>query len=80
MLFFIRYFQILTPDDCEEKNLSLSEANICRSYLDSNVLLTWHSIENFSEYCLAYILTARDFGDGTLGLAWMGSIETSMSY
>ena len=42
--------------------------------------MTWHSAENFGEYCLAYIFTARDFGDGTLGLAWMGSVASSMLY
>ncbi|CAF3951732.1 unnamed protein product [Rotaria sordida] len=73
----IKRIRILTFDDCKQKNLSLSETNICRSYLDSNVLLTWHSAENFDEYCLAYIFTARDFGDGTLGLAWMGSIASN---
>ena len=68
------------PDDCGLKNLSLSEQNICRTFLDSNVLLTWHSAENFADYCLSYIFAARDFGDGTLGLAWMGSIASSISY
>ena len=69
--------QILTSEDCQLKNLSISERNICRPYLDSNVFLTWHSAENFEEYCLAYVFSARDFGDGTLGLAWMGSIAAS---
>ncbi|CAF1116655.1 unnamed protein product [Rotaria sp. Silwood1] len=73
----IKRIRILTSDDCRQKNLSLSEINICRPYIDSNILLTWHSAENFDEYCLAYIFTARDFGDGTLGLAWMGSIATN---
>ncbi|CAF5133166.1 unnamed protein product, partial [Rotaria sp. Silwood1] len=72
----IKRIRILTSDDCRQKNLSLSETNICRPYIDSNILLTWHSAENFDEYCLAYIFTARDFGDGTLGLAWMGSIAS----
>ncbi|UJR16435.1 hypothetical protein I4U23_003337 [Adineta vaga] len=70
----IKRIRIVTPDDCQQKNISISEKNICRPYLDSNVFLTWHSAENFAEYCLAYIFSARDFGDGTLGLAWMGSI------
>ncbi|CAF1419948.1 unnamed protein product [Rotaria magnacalcarata] len=70
----IQRIRILTSDDCMQKNITPSETNICRSFLDSNVLLTWHSVENFDEYCLSYLFTARDFGDGTLGLAWMGSI------
>ncbi|CAF0780039.1 unnamed protein product [Didymodactylos carnosus] len=73
----IKRIRILTPTDCLAKNLSISETNICRSYLDSNVLLTWHSAEDFQEYCLAYIFAARDFGDGTLGLAWMGSVASN---
>jgi len=73
----IKRIRILTSEDCGQKNLSLSETNICRSYLDSNVLLTWHSAENFADYCLAYIFAARDFGDGTLGLAWMGSVASN---
>jgi len=73
----IKRIRILTPDDCGHRNLSLSETNICRSFLDSNVLLTWHSAENFADYCLAYIFAARDFGDGTLGLAWMGSTASN---
>ncbi|CAF1004300.1 unnamed protein product, partial [Didymodactylos carnosus] len=73
----IKRIRILTPTDCSSKNLSISETNICRSYLDSNVLLTWHSAEDFHEYCLAYIFAARDFGDGTLGLAWMGSVASN---
>lgn len=77
LFLFFSILKILTPEDCGQKNLSLSETNICRSYLDSNVLLTWHSAENFADYCLAYIFAARDFGDGTLGLAWMGSVASS---
>ncbi|CAF3627649.1 unnamed protein product [Rotaria sp. Silwood1] len=73
----IKRIRIITPDDCGQKNLSLSETNICRSFLDSNVLLTWHSAEDFADYCLAYIFAARDFGDGTLGLAWMGSVASN---
>lgn len=73
----IKRIRILTNDDCKQTNLSLSEMNICRPYLDSNVFLTWHSAENFAEYCLAYLFSARDFGDGTLGLAWMGTIATN---
>ena len=42
------------------------------------MFLTWHSAENFAEYCLAYLFSARDFGDGTLGLAWMGTIAASL--
>ena len=26
-----------------------------------------------SEYCLSYVLTAREFTGGTLGLAWVAS-------
>ena len=55
----------------------LNEENLCRPFLDSNVLLGWHSAENFGQYCLSYLFSARDFGDGTLGLAWIGSFSSS---
>ena len=29
------------------------------------------SLDNYGDYCLGFVLTARDFNDGTLGLAWL---------
>ena len=30
-------------------------------------------MDNFTQYCLMYTFTSRDFNDGTLGLAWLAS-------
>ena len=35
-------------------------------------------MDNYSEYCLAYTFAARDFADGTLGLAWVAKLTTSV--
>ncbi|XP_013419426.1 disintegrin and metalloproteinase domain-containing protein 10 isoform X2 [Lingula anatina] len=32
------------------------------------------SEDNYTSYCLAYMMTHRDFNDGTLGLAWTGNL------
>ena len=29
-------------------------------------------MDNYADYCLGFTFTARDFNDGTLGLAWLG--------
>ena len=35
-------------------------------------LLELISEENHEDVCLAYLFTYRDFGNGALGLSWMG--------
>ncbi|XP_072174376.1 disintegrin and metalloproteinase domain-containing protein 10-like [Diadema setosum] len=35
--------------------------------------LELNSLQDHSQYCLAYIFANRDFNDGVLGLAWVGS-------
>ncbi|XP_022109879.1 disintegrin and metalloproteinase domain-containing protein 10-like [Acanthaster planci] len=35
--------------------------------------LDLNSLQNHDEYCLAYVFANRDFNDGVLGLAWVGS-------
>ena len=67
----------MMPDDCNRTDLNISEKNLCRSNLNSETLLTWHSAENFTEYCLAYLFTARNLENGTLGLAWIASLSSS---
>ena len=41
--------------------------------LDVVTFLTDASLDNYNNYCLGYTFSARDFNDGTLGLAWVGS-------
>ncbi|XP_063953163.1 disintegrin and metalloproteinase domain-containing protein 10-like, partial [Lytechinus pictus] len=35
--------------------------------------LELNSLQNHNDYCLAYVFANRDFNDGVLGLAWVGS-------
>ena len=34
------------------------------------------SLDDYTQYCLSYTFTARDFADGTLGLAWIASASS----
>lgn len=43
----------------------------CDKNLDVTNFLNLNTYTNHDAYCLAYILTYRDFADGTLGLAWV---------
>ncbi|KAL3886426.1 hypothetical protein ACJMK2_026418 [Sinanodonta woodiana] len=49
------------------------ESPYCRDNLDVSNFLNLHSMENHDDFCLAYVFTYRDFAQGTLGLAWVGS-------
>ena len=46
---------------------------LCLSNLDPTTLLNDISQDDFSQFCQGFVFTARDFGDGTLGLAWLAS-------
>lgn len=35
------------------------------------------SLNDFNDYCLAYVFTRRDFENGVLGLAWVAQPEGS---
>ncbi|PIK57918.1 ADAM10 metallopeptidase [Apostichopus japonicus] len=41
--------------------------------------LELNSLQNHDQYCLAYVFADRDFNDGVLGLAWVGSPESKTS-
>jgi len=43
----------------------------CEKSIDVANFLNLNTYTDHDEYCLAYILTYRDFADGTLGLAWV---------
>lgn len=53
------------------------EHPLCADNLDSSNVLHLNSLKNHNDYCLAYVITARDFAAGTLGLAWVGGASTS---
>ncbi|KAL9927282.1 zinc-dependent metalloprotease kuz isoform 2-T11 [Glossina fuscipes fuscipes] len=45
----------------------------CNEHMDVSNFLNLHSLEDHSDFCLAYVFTYRDFSGGTLGLAWVAS-------
>ena len=51
---------------------------MCEKYVDVSAFLNFVSLDNFSDYCLSYTFTARDFADGTLGLAWVAKLTGSV--
>ena len=46
-------------------------------FLGVQTFLDLHSRNNFSQYCLSYRFTHRDFDDGVVGLAYIGPQPTS---
>ncbi len=71
--------KIITEAQCLTKaNLTREEALLCERYLDVSAFLNYVSEDNFDEYCLSYTFTARDFTDGTLGLAWVAKLTGSV--
>ena len=52
---------------------SLQASKFCSNNIDVSNFLNLNSLQDHSEFCLAYIFTYRDFTQGTLGLAWVGS-------
>lgn len=41
--------------------------------IDVSNFLNYNSLSDHNLYCLAFVFTYRDFAQGTLGLAWVGS-------
>ena len=41
---------------------------------DSDGFLRLHAMLDFSSYCLSYLFTNHDFGEGTLGVAYVGGV------
>ncbi|CAG0921849.1 unnamed protein product [Notodromas monacha] len=63
-----------TKDCVEDRRGSAKPKNIfCSPSIDVTNFLTFFSHENHDAFCLAFMLTCRDFSDGTLGLAWVAS-------
>ena len=58
--------------------MSKADSLLCEPYLDVQTYLNYVSVEDYGQYCLGYAFTARDFADGTLGLAWVAKPSTSV--
>ncbi|XP_064595727.1 LOW QUALITY PROTEIN: disintegrin and metalloproteinase domain-containing protein 10-like [Liolophura sinensis] len=56
-----------------EKCGTASKTSFCEPNIDVSNFLNLNSQSNHDDYCLAYVFTYRDFSQGTLGLAWVGS-------
>jgi disintegrin and metalloproteinase domain-containing protein 10 len=77
--FMIYRTKIITEEQCRNKTvLTAEELKLCEPYLDVSTFLNYVSLDNFTDYCLAYTFTARDFTDGTLGLAWVAKLSGSV--
>lgn len=77
--FMIYRTKIITEEQCKNKTvLSNEELKLCEPYLDVSTFLNYVSLDNYTDYCLAYTFTARDFTDGTLGLAWVAKLTGSV--
>ncbi|KAK7471816.1 hypothetical protein BaRGS_00035555, partial [Batillaria attramentaria] len=73
--FLVQRTSIMTMEnqDCNGKN----PTRYCNRNIDVTNFLNLNSMDQHDEFCLAYIFTFRDFTKGTLGLAWVGSPESS---
>ena len=67
--FQVNRIKILNDSDCNSK----PKNPFCVSNIDVSNFLNLHSKKDHSDFCLAYVLTYRDFTGGTLGLAWVAS-------
>lgn len=67
--------KVITFDNCNAPSSTLSDAEkqLCLSNLDVVTFLSNVALQNHDSYCLAYAFTARDFSNGALGLAYVGS-------
>ncbi|XP_022312619.1 disintegrin and metalloproteinase domain-containing protein 10-like isoform X3 [Crassostrea virginica] len=74
--FQIQRTTIMT-DETEKCSNPLQKTAFCQPNIDVSNFLNLNSLTNHDAFCLAYIFTYRDFSQGTLGLAWVGSPSAS---
>jgi len=70
--FNVNRIKILNDSDCHHRD-NREYKKFCLPNIDVSNFLNLHSQKNHEEFCLAYVLTYRDFTGGTLGLAWVAS-------
>ncbi|XP_052085168.1 disintegrin and metalloproteinase domain-containing protein 10-like [Mytilus californianus] len=68
--FKIQKIKIMT--DTTEKCSTSQASKFCDHNTDVVNFLNLHSQSNYSDFCLAYTFTYRDFSNDSLGFAWMG--------
>ncbi|XP_046543732.1 disintegrin and metalloproteinase domain-containing protein 10-like isoform X2 [Haliotis rubra] len=69
--FLVQRTRIMT--DTTEKCNTAAATAWCNPNIDVSNFLNLNSMDNHDDFCLAYVFTYRDFIQGTLGLAWVGS-------
>ncbi|XP_061190594.1 disintegrin and metalloproteinase domain-containing protein 10-like [Saccostrea echinata] len=74
--FQIKRITVMT-DSTENCNNDLKKTAFCQGNLDVVNFLNQQSLSNHDDFCLVYTFTYRDFLEGTLGLAWLGSSTAS---
>lgn len=70
--FQVQRIKIMT-NKTENCSSELRKTAFCNQNIDVSNFLNLNSLTNHDKYCLAFMFTYRDFSQGTLGLAWVGS-------
>ncbi|CAG0882296.1 unnamed protein product [Cyprideis torosa] len=74
LMVFSEYAAVWVDNYTEDCMTSRAPVNpFCSANIDVTSFLTQFSRNNHDAFCLAFMLTFRDFSDGTLGLAWVAS-------
>ncbi|XP_070536788.1 disintegrin and metalloproteinase domain-containing protein 10-like [Ptychodera flava] len=67
--FAVQRLRMHTAESLDDPNYPLGDfVTDSAEYLDS-----FSAMEKYDDYCVSFIFTDRDFENGVLGLAWMGS-------
>ena len=70
-LFQISKIRVYTKTEvCSSSNKIVKQ--LCNEYIDSDAFLKINSELDHGEFCLAYMLSHRQFSNGVMGLAWVG--------
>ncbi|XP_064467723.1 disintegrin and metalloproteinase domain-containing protein 10-like [Ornithodoros turicata] len=77
IMFRVETLKVNTPKGCEGK--ARLGNPFCAEDLDANLILEHFSNANYDLYCSAFIWTFRDFANGVLGLAYVGTPSTRVS-
>ncbi|XP_050035329.1 disintegrin and metalloproteinase domain-containing protein 10-like [Dermacentor andersoni] len=72
--FAVQRIRINDSSACYDERHRRSNA-FCAGNLDASNFLNLNSLSNHDDFCLAYVWTFRDFQHGTLGLAWVASVN-----
>ena len=68
ILLKIKKMTIINKDTCLGTDCNFNSDNI-----SVEQFLEYASLDNQDSFCLSYLFTHRDFGNGVLGLSWIGS-------